>query len=390
MTKKDFTRTGMMCLVGTVIVAAALTFMDPSHWIIYVYASFVFSCCICISISILIHIFLNRLELLSLIPRSGALFVLFLIGGFVGTEIGTVILKMNLDIQGHFRLLLFNLLLAIVFGCIAFLYFSLRGKVQHMAEKLIEQGRIKEELDLARKIQQGLFPKASPEIAGLDISGVSVPAMSVGGDYYDFVQLDPKKFLAVVADVSGKGMSAALYMSKIQGMVQLAAHMYDTPKEMLVNINRRIFDGLDRNSFITMILALFDMETEEVRICRAGHNKALVAVDDNIQFLEGGGIGLGLERGPIFEDAIEELRIPVKPDGLFLFYTDGITEAMNEKNQQLGEEAVLEVLKTNRRLSAERIQQTILSTVEQFRGSAEQNDDVTMVVVKIKFIEMIK
>jgi Serine phosphatase RsbU, regulator of sigma subunit len=254
----------------------------------------------------------------------------------------------------------------------------------------IEQGRIKEELDLARKIQQGLFPKASPEIAGLDISGVSVPALSVGGDYYDFVQLSPKKILAVVADVSGKGMSAALYMSKIQGMVQLAAHMYDTPKEMLTNINRRIFDGLDRKSFITMILALFDLKKKEVRICRAGHNKALLSVDGKIRFLEGGGIGLGLERGPIFEDAIEEVRIPVKPDGLFLFYTDGITEAMNEKNQQLGEEAVLEVLKTNRRLSAERIQQAILSTVEQFRGSAEQNDDVTMVVVKIKFIEMIK
>ena len=259
-----------------------------------------------------------------------------------------------------------------------------------MTEKLQEQARIKEEMDLARKIQQGLFPKVNPQIPNLDITGMSVSATTVGGDYYDFIQIGPQKILAVVADVSGKGMSAALYMSKIQGMVQLAAHMYKTPKEMLININRRIFDGLHRKSFITTIFALFDMEAEEVRICRAGHNKALVAIDGKIQFLEGKGIGLGLERGPIFENALEEVQMPVRPDGLFLFYTDGITEAMNEKNQQFGENAVLEVLKTNRHSSAERIQQEILSTVEQFRGSAEQHDDVTMVVVKVKFVETIK
>ena len=248
----------------------------------------------------------------------------------------------------------------------------------------IDQQRVKEELDLARKIQQGLFPKANPKVSSLDISGVSVPALSVGGDYYDFIQLDANKILAVVADVSGKGMSAALYMSKVQGMVQLAAHIYKTPKEMLININRRIFDGMDRRSFITMILALFDMKKKEVRICRAGHNKALFNLNGRIRFLEGGGIGLGLERGPVFEDAIEEIRIPIKPDSLFLFYTDGVTEAMNEEKQQLGEESIVDLLKVKRHLSAESIQHAILTKVEKFRGSAEQHDDVTMIIVKSK------
>lgn len=246
----------------------------------------------------------------------------------------------------------------------------------------IEQNRIKEELDLARKIQQGLFPKTNPAVSGLDIVGVSVPASSVGGDYYDFIQLGPQKVLAVVADVSGKGMSAALYMSKIQGMVQLASHMYTTPKEMLININKRIFEGIDRKSFITMILALFDLKKKEVRICRAGHNKALMSTNGTIQFLEGGGMGLGLERGPLFENAIEEIRVPIKRESLFLFYTDGITEAMNEQKQQLGEEAVFNILKAKRNLSAKKIQQAILTTVEKFRGTADQHDDVTMVVVK--------
>jgi len=93
-------------------------------------------------------------------------------------------------------------------------------------------------------------------------------------------------------------------------------------------------------------------------------------------------MGLGLERGPLFENTIEEIRVPIKQKSLFLFYTDGITEAMNEKQQQLGEEAIVHVLKTNWLLSANNIQQGILTAVEKFRGTAEQHDDVTMVVVK--------
>jgi sigma-B regulation protein RsbU (phosphoserine phosphatase) len=133
-----------------------------------------------------------------------------------------------------------------------------------------------------------------------------------------------------------------------------------------------------------MILALFDMKKKEVRICRAGHNKALLNVNGKIRFLEGGGIGLGLERGPMFDNAIEEIRIPLKPDSLFLFYTDGITEAMNEQKQQLGEQAIVDLLLAKQNLSAKSIQHAILTKVESFRGSAEQHDDVTMVVVKRK------
>ena len=178
-------------------------------------------------------------------------------------------------------------------------------------EELAEQERIKHELDIARRIQEGLLPKKNPSLKGLDVAGISIPAMSVGGDYFDYIQLGPKKLLVVVADVSGKGMSAALYMSKIQGMVQLAAHMYKTPKEMLIHINRRIFEGIERKSFITMILAMFDLQKNEVRICRAGHNKALIGVNGKLQFLNGHGIGLGLERGKIFEKELQEIRKPL-------------------------------------------------------------------------------
>ena len=251
----------------------------------------------------------------------------------------------------------------------------------HKAE--IERQRIREELALARQIQQGLLPKEDPEIPGLDISGVAIPAEIVGGDYFDFIQIDDKKLLVVVADVSGKGMSAALYMSKIQGMVQLAAHMYKSPREMLTHVNRRIYDGIERKSFITMILALFDLEKKEVTICRAGHNKALFGSNSSLEYLEAEGIGLGLERGPLFENTLKEVRKPLASGGMFFFYTDGLTEAMNDQQVQLGEEAVLDMVTAKHALTASEIQRSITTAVEEFVGKAERHDDLTMVVVKV-------
>ncbi len=245
-----------------------------------------------------------------------------------------------------------------------------------------EKDRIREELSLAREIQKGLLPKGDPQIRGLDVAGISIPALSVGGDYYDFIPLPQDRLLVVIGDVSGKGMSAALYMSKIQGMVQLAAHMYRSPKDMLVHINRRIFEGIDRRSFITMILALFDMKKRQVILCRAGHTKALVGRGAALKPLDASGIALGLERGPVFEKQIEEVRVPMRPDTLFVFYTDGVTEVMNEQNAELGESAVLQLVRSRRDQSARRIQNAVLARVDAFRGASEPTDDITLVVVK--------
>ena len=246
----------------------------------------------------------------------------------------------------------------------------------------LEKEKFEEELSLARRIQQGLLPKENPSVPGLDVAGISIPALTVGGDYFDFIQIDDSKLLVVIADVSGKGMSAALYMSKVQGMVQLAAHMYPSPKEMLKNVNRRIFEGIERRSFITMILALFDTKKKKVRICRAGHNKALIGLNGHLKFLKGGGIGLGLEKGPLFDNELEEVVLPLKPESIFFFYTDGLTEAMNRHGKEFGEETVSDLVKEKRSLASAELQQVVVTAAEEFRGEAEQNDDLTVVVVK--------
>jgi serine phosphatase RsbU (regulator of sigma subunit) len=246
----------------------------------------------------------------------------------------------------------------------------------------IEKHKIEEQLEIARKIQQSLLPKSSPEFERLDISGVSIPALTVGGDYFDYIQLGPKKLLVVIADVSGKGMSAALYMSKIQGMIQLASQMYETPRDMLIHVNRTLYDGIERNSFITMVLALFDMEKDEVRICRAGHNKVIIGLDTHFQHLSSQGIGLGLERGPIFEKSLEEIGQKLQAGTTLFFYSDGLSEAMNEQKEQFGEDTICNFIKANKNLTAEELQKTLVNVVKQFQGTAEQHDDITIVVVK--------
>ena len=250
----------------------------------------------------------------------------------------------------------------------------------HVSE--IEKQKIEEELKLASKIQQGLLPKANPVMPGLDITGTTIPAKTVGGDYFDFIRLDPKRVLVVVADVSGKGISAALYMSKVQGMVQLAAQMYSSPKDILIHVNRMLYEGMERKYFITMIIALFDVERSEVTICRAGHNKALIGSNGNLAFLNGSGIGLGLERGPIFDSELEEVRRPLIGNEIYFFYTDGLTEAMDTERNQLGEDAVRSLVQHHTQMSSAQLQQSVLDAMQKFQGTAEQHDDVTLVIVK--------
>ena len=247
----------------------------------------------------------------------------------------------------------------------------------------IEKQKIAEELHIAQRIQRGLLPAASPQSDTLDISGISIPAMTVGGDYYDYIQLADDRLLVTVGDVSGKGMSAALYMAKVQGMIRLAANVYATPREILAGVNRNLV-GMEKHSFITLVLALFDQRARTVTICRAGHTEPLLALDGDVRFISSGGMGLGLERGDVFERSLEERTFEFHQDMLLLLYSDGLTEAMNPDMQLFGEHRLRRTVLQNLDLSASELQRTLLGHVESYRDGAEQNDDITMVVVRVR------
>jgi len=246
-----------------------------------------------------------------------------------------------------------------------------------------EKIKIERDLDLARKIQQGLLPKYIPDLKGLDICGEMIPAMQVGGDYYDLIQLSDTKLFVAVGDVSGKGLSASLYMTKLQTMIQISTKTSSSPKEILIEINKRLYDSIERSWFITMTLALFDTETKTVKFCRAGHMPLITANNGTVESIKTEGIGLGLEKGEVFERTLEEVEIKTKSNQIFAFFSDGITEAMNEKDEMFGEDKLNEVLKGKSNSRSTEVMDKVWSEVKLFRGSTPPNDDMTMVIVKV-------
>ena len=210
-----------------------------------------------------------------------------------------------------------------------------------------------------------------------------IPAMQVGGDYYDLIPVSENKMFVVVGDVSGKGLSAALYMTKLQTMIQLACSVDKNPREILIDINKRMYVSLEKNSFVTMTLALFDMEKQTVKFCRAGHMPILTTANGTVNAYKTQGLGVGLEYGAIFNSTLKEEELILKPGQIYAFFSDGITEAMNEKMDLFGEENLSQILsnKTNRKSTE--IMNEIWQNINTFRGKAEQNDDMTMVLVKV-------
>lgn len=242
---------------------------------------------------------------------------------------------------------------------------------------------IERDLDLARKIQQGLLPGCIPNFAKLDICGQMIPAMQVGGDYYDLIKVSESKLFVVVGDVSGKGLSASLYMTKLQTMIQLACTIDKTPKQILVEINKKLYESLERSWFVTMTLALFDSSTNTMKFCRAGHMPLLTAENSTIKSYKSRGIGIGLESGIIFEQSLVEEEVTLSPGQIFAFFSDGITEAMNESNELFGEDKLSELLKSKSDKTSNEVMDEIWKSITDFRCNAEQSDDMTMVLVKV-------
>jgi sigma-B regulation protein RsbU (phosphoserine phosphatase) len=244
--------------------------------------------------------------------------------------------------------------------------------------------KIEEELLIARKIQTGLLPESNFKNENINISGISVPARIIGGDFFDVIKSGLDKIYSLVADVSGKGIPAAIYMSKVQSIIQFATTVMENPRDILIEINKQIFEQIERKYFITIIFLLFDFSNMHLKVCRAGHLPMLLFRDGNIEKINPRGIGLGLENGKIFEKELEEFIIPIKKNDIYFIYSDGLTECFNEKNEEFGLERCTEIIKNNIKSEPEHLKRLIISDVHRYMGSAEQHDDITFEIIKIQ------
>ena len=252
--------------------------------------------------------------------------------------------------------------------------------VSQMAEKQ----RVFNELEIARNIQSRFLPQVNPTVPGLAIASICRPANEVGGDYYDFVH-NENKLHVIVGDVSGKGVSAAFYMTMTKGIVKTLAKSITKPSQMLSEINEVFYQNTPRNIFISLLYGVFDMKKQELRFARAGHNPLLVwkASGSETSLLSPGGLAIGMDGGDVFRDVIQEQVIPFESGDTFVFYTDGISESMNAKDEEYGEERLTEVLKSCKEDSAEAVLQKINTAIGEFTGDTPQHDDFTMVVIKV-------
>ncbi len=247
---------------------------------------------------------------------------------------------------------------------------------------LAEKERLKHELSIARRIQTSSLPQTIPFVKNLDISGITFPALEVGGDYYDFLNGNPGSLMVILGDVSGKGISAALYMAKVQGVFRSLYGFKLSPSELFLRANDILCRDFEKSSFATAIGATFYTEEKKMILARAGHlplyyfnsRKGL------LEQLTPGGIGLGLDRKGLFAKKLEEQTIHYQQGDIFIFISDGITEARNSENTEFGEEQVFKPEWIN--MNARSIRDHIMEAVNGFVGDREQLDDQTIVVVK--------
>jgi serine phosphatase RsbU (regulator of sigma subunit) len=189
----------------------------------------------------------------------------------------------------------------------------------------------------------------------------------------------------LVADVSGKGTSAALYMAELKGLVLSLSRIYASPAKLLAEANRILSENMDSRSFVTMTYAVVDTAARSMRYARAGHNPLiqLEAKTGRTRVLTPAGLGLGLDPGERFEQILEEAEVPLVAGDVFLFFTDGLSEAMNVRAELFGERRLRDVLEAGERLSSEELKERILAEIRSFVGEAAQHDDMTMVILKV-------
>ena len=258
---------------------------------------------------------------------------------------------------------------------------DLKRYIEELRITTAEKERIAKELEIARGIQQSFLPEYPPEVKGIELAALNLPAKEVGGDFYDFIPIGPDKWGLVIADVSGKGIPAALFMALSTTLVRASTTGGIAPSKAIQRANDLIV-GRDKTSmFVTLFYGVLDAERNTFTYVSAGHNPPFVLAgcgSDTIM-LQAKGIALGV----VHDIGLEEKEITLSSGDVVVLYTDGVTEAINNKEEQFGQSRLLAVAEQFRSLSASDIIQRIQQEVFEFSSGQPQFDDFTLMVLKI-------
>ena len=273
-------------------------------------------------------------------------------------------------------------------GAIAAVFNEITNKFKRAQDSILEQEKMHKEMEVAKEIQQSLLPRKKPEVSGYDISPLYQAAAEVGGDYYDFVQVDDDTIGVVVADVSGKGVPGSLVMTMIRTALRMEARGNKNASDVMAKMNSFVTDDMKKGMFVTMFYVILDSQNRTISYASAGHNPMILYRHETNEtfFLNPKGfpVGISLPDEELFRKSISLEKIKLKKDDMLLIYTDGVTEAMNERREQYGEQRLLGVIKEHGHLQPSDFVAVLERDIKKFTGGNPQNDDITVVAIKEK------
>jgi sigma-B regulation protein RsbU (phosphoserine phosphatase) len=253
-----------------------------------------------------------------------------------------------------------------------------------IASEVAQRERLNRELEIAREVQERLFPQKLPSISGLDYCGACRPALGVGGDYYDFLLLPGDIFGIAIGDVSGKGIAAALLMASLQASLRGQAIAGATDlAELMGNVNRLVYDASAENRYATFFYAQYEATTRHLTYVNAGHNPPIILHRTGdawrLTRLEAGGAVVGLLRNFPYSQA----QVTMEPGDVLVAFTDGISEAMNPDEEEWGEENLIETVKSSDGMTASDMLLRLVEAADRFAAGAKQHDDMTLLVMRV-------
>jgi sigma-B regulation protein RsbU (phosphoserine phosphatase) len=275
-------------------------------------------------------------------------------------------------------------LVTFVFGVLTYLYRDTKERLERRNVELqqsVERGTARiemqeQEIERAREIQQSLLPREIPQLAGFHVAGAWQPASTVSGDYYDVLRLSDHRLGICIADVVGKGVSAALLMANVQAAVRAFARDTESPAAVCAKVNRLLHENIATGKFVTFLYGVLDGDAHTFQYCNAGHLYPILVSAGASRSLEQGGAVLGVFPDWRYEDA----TIEMKTGDRLLLFTDGITEASDASGQEFEETRIAAFAQGNRTLSASELNSRLLTEVTSFCG-AQFQDDATLVVI---------
>ena len=247
---------------------------------------------------------------------------------------------------------------------------------------MAQRERLNRELEIAREVQEHLFPQRLPPASGLDYCGQCRPAREVGGDYYDFLELPDGRLGIAIGDVSGKGVGAALMMASLEASLRALASIFQDPADLMGRVNSLVCQASAENRYATLFYAEYHPATRRLMYVNAGHNPPIVLRNSGgacqVLRLETGGPVIGLLSQP-YQRAV----FSHEAGDLVILFTDGVSESMNDRDEEWGEERVIELAKTCHGLPALESMRRILVAAQAFARGAPQHDDMTLVVLRV-------